>query len=156
MSVENEEQDRDAQRKDEFDRTKSDINESSARVNKLEVLSSPVEVAKTAAWRKFDLFMFGFTTITSFTFVGTALALLAVLVLDVRWLLGHVSSKVPPMAIYSAMFLGVLNLIVFIFSLLVFVLGFLVVCAAINPAGLTVRTIGLALGFDTELLNACY
>lgn len=104
--------------------------------------------------RQVDNFLFGFTTITTFSVVGIILALLALIVLDIRWVIGKFSHRIPPMLIFQSMYLAILNLIVIFAIFIILILFFAAYCIASEPARMLANYVTFT-AFSKEFFSSC-
>lgn len=79
--------------------------------------------------RQMDTFLLAFTTVTTLSYVGVGLAILAIIVLDIRWVVGKFSKRIPSMLLPQTLYLAALNaLLALIVSF--FITSFVVVYCA--------------------------
>lgn len=107
-------------------------------------------------WREFDTFLLGFCTITTFSVVGILLAVISIAILDIRWVAGYVSPRVPKMLIPQSLFLGALNFTLAVVLFMAGVVGVVLFCIVSAPADVAEQLVNNATGFSLDFFNSCF
>lgn len=103
--------------------------------------------------RQADTYLLGFCTVSTLSFYGIILALVALIVLDIRWVVGKFSKRIPPMLLPHSIYLAVLNftlaVIIFMISLVLLV-SYCLSVASYSQLGKTAVT------GNTDWINTCF
>lgn len=100
------------------------------------------QILSKYGWRQLDIFLLGFASITTVSFIAVALAFVALVFLDIRWIAGHLSSRIPPMLTPQAIWLAFLNAIVGIVFVASIIFLIVIYCFLQSPTTTIVK--GLA------------
>lgn len=118
----------------------------------VKTLQNSTSQAQKYGFKQLDTFLFAFCTITTISVVGILLALLSIIVLDIRWLVGKFSRRIPPMMLPQSIYLAALNFTVAVVLSMMFISIVTVYCLTV--AGL--KEAAKSVVYEDAWLTGCF